>query len=231
MIILGRDQEDWGSKQAKSQAPVPHAYNPSYSGSRDQEDCRSKSAPGKIVCETLLRIPSTKMAFRVVQVVEHPPGNCETLQFKPCHSKNNGEVMQASARVLASYVRHILVYQWIKKCLLVVPFFVIPILVVNYNTLLVLGDFIVMILYMYTVYLEQDYPSINISFSPFWTVFGEFRSGSLIIIITYQFILKTIRCSPLLVKLISPFWDESKWIKQLCSVPTYAEIWDNELAF
>jgi hypothetical protein len=32
-------------------ALVTHVYNPSYSGSRDQEDCGSK--PAKIVCETL----------------------------------------------------------------------------------------------------------------------------------------------------------------------------------
>jgi hypothetical protein len=34
-----------------SWAPVAHAYNPSYSGGRDQEDCGSK--PGQIVHENL----------------------------------------------------------------------------------------------------------------------------------------------------------------------------------
>jgi hypothetical protein len=33
--------------QEISQAPVAHAYDPSYLGGRDQEDCGSKSAPGK----------------------------------------------------------------------------------------------------------------------------------------------------------------------------------------
>jgi hypothetical protein len=32
---------------------VPHVYNPSYSGGRDQKDCGLKPAPGKIVHETL----------------------------------------------------------------------------------------------------------------------------------------------------------------------------------
>jgi hypothetical protein len=32
---------------AKSQAPVSHAYNPSYSGGGDQEDHSLKPAPGK----------------------------------------------------------------------------------------------------------------------------------------------------------------------------------------
>jgi hypothetical protein len=36
-------------------APVAHACNPSYSGSRDKEDCRSKPAPGQIILKALSR--------------------------------------------------------------------------------------------------------------------------------------------------------------------------------
>jgi hypothetical protein len=44
-------EETWGEGcvkiKADSWALVAHAYNPSYPGGRDQEDCGSKPAPGK----------------------------------------------------------------------------------------------------------------------------------------------------------------------------------------
>jgi hypothetical protein len=37
----------------RSQALVAHTCNPNYSGGRDQEDCDSKPAPGKILAKSL----------------------------------------------------------------------------------------------------------------------------------------------------------------------------------
>jgi hypothetical protein len=49
---------------------VAHAYNPSYSGGRDQEDRGSK-----IICKTLSqKYPTQKRAGGVAQVVECLPG-------------------------------------------------------------------------------------------------------------------------------------------------------------
>jgi hypothetical protein len=36
--------EYWKDKHMRSQVPVAHTYDPSYSGSRDQEECGSKPA-------------------------------------------------------------------------------------------------------------------------------------------------------------------------------------------
>jgi hypothetical protein len=48
-------------------ALVAHAYNPSYSGSRDQEDHIQNQAK-QIVCETLTqKLPSQKRTDRVAQ--------------------------------------------------------------------------------------------------------------------------------------------------------------------
>jgi hypothetical protein len=54
LIVLQKLSKGIGSfnkedvrKSLFSQALVTHAYNPSYTGGRDQEDCSLKSAPGK----------------------------------------------------------------------------------------------------------------------------------------------------------------------------------------
>jgi hypothetical protein len=50
--------------------PGAHAYSPSTSGDRDQEDCSFKPAPGEIVRETLSwKNPSQKRAGWVTQTV------------------------------------------------------------------------------------------------------------------------------------------------------------------
>jgi hypothetical protein len=43
-----------------SQAPGAHAYNPSYSGGRDQEDCGLKSAQANSWKDPVLKKPNTK---------------------------------------------------------------------------------------------------------------------------------------------------------------------------
>jgi hypothetical protein len=64
----------------KSGALVAHAYNPSYSGSRDKED---QSHPGQIICETLSQkkpiIQKKKNVGGVVQGVgpEFKPQCCK----------------------------------------------------------------------------------------------------------------------------------------------------------
>jgi hypothetical protein len=51
-----------------SQVPVAPAYNPSYSGGRDQED-QVWSQPRKVVCKTLSqKKPTQKMAGGAPQV-------------------------------------------------------------------------------------------------------------------------------------------------------------------
>jgi hypothetical protein len=60
---------------------LAHAYNPSYSGGRDQEDCGSKQ-PRQIVCKTLSQKNSSqKRAGRVAQG--------EGPEFKPQYYKIN----------------------------------------------------------------------------------------------------------------------------------------------
>jgi hypothetical protein len=46
---------------------VAHAYNPSYSGGRDQEDCGSKPAQANSSRDPILKIPIIKRADRVAQ--------------------------------------------------------------------------------------------------------------------------------------------------------------------
>jgi hypothetical protein len=50
-------------KKIKSQAPVAHACNPSYSGDRDQEDCGSRPAWAKSLRDPILEIPITKKGW------------------------------------------------------------------------------------------------------------------------------------------------------------------------
>jgi hypothetical protein len=62
---------------------VAHAYNPSYSGGRDQEDHGSKPAQTNISQDSISIIATQKRAGAVAQVVEHLPSKCEALEFKP----------------------------------------------------------------------------------------------------------------------------------------------------
>jgi hypothetical protein len=62
-------------------APVAHFCNPSYSGSRDQEDHGSKPAFANSLRDPLLKNPSHKRASRVVQGVGP--------EFKPQYCKIN----------------------------------------------------------------------------------------------------------------------------------------------
>jgi hypothetical protein len=59
---------------------VAHAYNPSYSGGRDHEDCGSKPAWANSLREPILKNPSQKRAGGVTQG--------EGLVFKPQYCKN-----------------------------------------------------------------------------------------------------------------------------------------------
>jgi hypothetical protein len=47
-------------EDVRSQAPVDHSYNPSYSGSRDQKDCGSIPAQVNSLQDPILKIPNTK---------------------------------------------------------------------------------------------------------------------------------------------------------------------------
>jgi hypothetical protein len=75
----------------KSQVPMTHAYNPSYSGGRDQEDCSSKSASGKIAWRHTYWVcvggrgtkKKKKIAGGVAQVVRVPPLQAWDPEFKP----------------------------------------------------------------------------------------------------------------------------------------------------
>jgi hypothetical protein len=46
-----------------SQAPVAHAYNPSYSGGRDWEDCSSKPTQGRSSQDPISKMPNTKKGW------------------------------------------------------------------------------------------------------------------------------------------------------------------------
>jgi hypothetical protein len=48
---------------------VAHAYNPSYSGGRDQEDRSSKPAQANSLRDPISKMPNTKKAGRVAQGV------------------------------------------------------------------------------------------------------------------------------------------------------------------
>jgi hypothetical protein len=77
---------------------VTHAYNPSYSGGRDQEDQSSKSAWAKI--------PNThtkKRAGRTAQMVEHLPSKSEALSSSPSTTKK--KKMQSVRVFSCFYVR------------------------------------------------------------------------------------------------------------------------------
>jgi hypothetical protein len=56
-----------------------HAYNPSYSGNREQEDYSSKPSQANKLQDPILKKNNTKRAGTVAQVVEHLPSKCEVL--------------------------------------------------------------------------------------------------------------------------------------------------------
>jgi hypothetical protein len=56
----------------ESWTPVAHAYNPSYSGGRDYEDCSSKSALAKSSQDPISKKLITKKVGGVFQVVRWP---------------------------------------------------------------------------------------------------------------------------------------------------------------
>jgi hypothetical protein len=60
---------------------VAHAYNPSYSGGRDQENHSSKPAQANSSQDPILKIPNTKMAGGVAQSVGS--------EFKPQYHQKN----------------------------------------------------------------------------------------------------------------------------------------------
>jgi hypothetical protein len=78
-----------------SQEPIFHAYNPSYSGSRDQEDHGSKPVWTNSLRDSISEYPIQKRAGGVAQVVEHLPSKCEA-KFKPhCCQKNQNKTKKA----------------------------------------------------------------------------------------------------------------------------------------
>jgi hypothetical protein len=66
-----------------SQVLVAHAYNPSYSRGKDQEDCSSRPIWANSSVDPISKIPNTKRAGGVAQVVEHLLSKCEALGSSP----------------------------------------------------------------------------------------------------------------------------------------------------
>jgi hypothetical protein len=62
---------------------VAHAYNPSYSGGRDQEDHGSKPALAISMQDPILKKPFTKQAGGVARVVECLPSKHKALSSNP----------------------------------------------------------------------------------------------------------------------------------------------------
>jgi hypothetical protein len=61
-------------------AAEANAYNPGYSGGRDQEDHGTKSAQANSSQGLISKIPNTRnKTGRVTQVVVCPPSKCEAL--------------------------------------------------------------------------------------------------------------------------------------------------------
>jgi hypothetical protein len=55
VVVVVRVTYCWG--------PVPHAYNPNYSGGRNQEDCGSKPAQADNSLDPISKIPITKIGL------------------------------------------------------------------------------------------------------------------------------------------------------------------------
>jgi hypothetical protein len=68
-----------------SRAPVSHVCNPSYSGSRDQEDRGLKPAPANSLQDSVSKNPSQKGTDGVVQGVDP--------EFKPQYHKKTKKLM------------------------------------------------------------------------------------------------------------------------------------------
>jgi hypothetical protein len=68
---------------------VAHTYHPSYSGGRDKEDHGSKPAWANRSQDPISKIPSTKKAGRVAQVVKHLSSKHEDLSSNPSTTKKN----------------------------------------------------------------------------------------------------------------------------------------------
>jgi hypothetical protein len=97
----GRDKQSWRPWKGRSQArefskmlfiswvPMAHTYNPSYSGSRDQEDRGSKQAPGKLFERPYLKKKKTHHKKRGwwSKVVKVPAYKCEVLSSNPSATK------------------------------------------------------------------------------------------------------------------------------------------------
>jgi hypothetical protein len=67
----------------QGQVPVAHSCNPSYSRSRNQEDCSSRLTWVNIWRDIISKIPNTKRASRVAQVVECLPSKHEAMSPNP----------------------------------------------------------------------------------------------------------------------------------------------------
>jgi hypothetical protein len=63
--------------------PLAHAYNPSYSGGRDQKDCTLRSAWINSSQGPISRIANTKRDGEVTEVEEHLHIKCRTLSSNP----------------------------------------------------------------------------------------------------------------------------------------------------
>jgi hypothetical protein len=71
-----------------SQTPVTHAYKPSYSEGRDQEDYNLKPVLADSSWDLILKIPNTKKwAGGVAQVIEYLPNTREALSLNPSTAK------------------------------------------------------------------------------------------------------------------------------------------------
>jgi hypothetical protein len=62
---------------------VAQAYNPSFSGGRDQEDGGSSQLQSNNSKDPILKIPNAKRAGGMAQVVECQPSKCEALSSNP----------------------------------------------------------------------------------------------------------------------------------------------------
>jgi hypothetical protein len=61
---------------------VAHAYNPRYSGGKDQEDHGSKPTQANSLKDLILKIPNKKRADGVAQVIEYLSSKCEASTTK-----------------------------------------------------------------------------------------------------------------------------------------------------
>jgi hypothetical protein len=74
------------------------AYNPSYSGGRDQEDCSLRQKKKKSLSRNIY--PKQKRAGRMDQVVEHLPSKHEVLNSTPSIADKDGYTLESSTLLL-----------------------------------------------------------------------------------------------------------------------------------